>query len=128
MTPTLSTPTHTTHKTTTAAPVSAALREDQLLQTFHELTEIVSETLGHDHEMASMVAARLLRGMQEKWGGGHGPKVFPAPDKYERDAALRAEFNGTNADVLCKKYGISRSRLYQITSVKPIDQQTARHP
>lgn len=119
MTLTTSTPSHTphanfTHKIASAAAASPAQREDQLLQIFRELTDIVKETLGHDPEMASMVASRLLRGMQERWGGGQGPKVFPAPDKFERDAAIRAEFNGTNAEALCKRHGIARSTLYRI--------------
>lgn len=36
--------------------------------------------------------------------------------RYERDARIRAEWNGKNVSHLCRKHGISRTTLYRIVS------------
>lgn len=100
-----------------STPKSPAEIEDGRIQLHHELTDIIRNRVGLREPYASDMAADVLAGMEELWGGG--PRYFYAPDKTARDKSIRAEFIGTNADALCKKWSISRSRLYQIVSQRP---------
>ena len=44
-----------------------------------------------------------------------GPEIYIATlDKAARDQKIRAEFNGQNAKLLQKKYGISRATIYRV--------------
>ena len=41
--------------------------------------------------------------------------MIPSPiDRETRDEKIRREFNGTNRAEICKKYGIEKTRLYEI--------------
>jgi len=101
---------------------SPAQIEDQAIQLHREFVEIVREEIGMNEPFANDIAAALVRGMRKRYGGqdlGRRGRIYvPAPSKTERNAAIRAEFNGTNVEAVCKKYGISRSRLYAIASQK----------
>jgi Mor family transcriptional regulator len=37
-----------------------------------------------------------------------------ANDKRERNARIRAEFNGTNLKEICEKYGVQKSTVYNV--------------
>lgn len=85
---------------------------DQAIQLHRELTDIVRTEVGMRENFAADLAAAILRGLQNMHGGSE--LYIPAPDKTARNAAIRAEFNGTNAEAVCRAHGVSRSRLYQI--------------
>jgi Mor family transcriptional regulator len=112
-----------THTTTHAAQPTPAQLEDQSIQLHREFVEIVREEIGMNERFANDVASALVRGMRKRYGGQtlgrRGAIYVPAPDKTERNTAIRAEFNGTNAAQVCTRYQISRSRLYQIVNSKP---------
>lgn len=90
--------------------------EDTRIQLHRELTEIVLEAVTR---LAPELAAEFQRGMEQKFGGGKGPLYVHAPDKSARNATIRAEFNGTNAEAVCRKHGISRTTLYCIANQRP---------
>lgn len=100
------------------APTSPAQIEDQAIQLHREVADIVREEIGMHEGFANDLAAAIVRGLRKKYGGqtlgAKGSIYIPAPDKSARNAAVRAEFNGTNADEVCRKHDISRSRLYQL--------------
>lgn len=98
-----------------AAPTRTVARhhpDDARVQWHAELTEICRAEIGMNEAFASLHAAAILRGLSARYGGAE--VYIPAEDKTERNAAIRAEFNGRNAHDLIRKYGISRAWLYKI--------------
>lgn len=87
---------------------------DQAIQLHRELTDIVRTEVGMREAFAADLAAAILRGLQNMHGGSD--LYIPAPDKSARNAAIRAEFNGTNGDEICKRFCISRTTLYEVAS------------
>ena len=61
-------------------------------------------------------AQMLVEGLRSRLGGEqvYIPKL--RPDREARDAAIRAEFNGSNLADVCKKYGVSKSLVYVIVN------------
>jgi Mor family transcriptional regulator len=98
-----------------AAPTRTVARhhpDDARVQWHAELTEICRAEIGMNEAFASLHAAAILRGLSARYGGAE--VYIPAEDKTERNAAIRAEFDGRNADTLMRKYNISRTTLYRI--------------
>lgn len=105
---------------TTAPHATPAQLEDQAIQLHREYVEIVREEIGLHEQFANDIAAAIVRGMRKRYGGqtmgAKGSIYVPAPDKSNRNAAIRAEFMGSNAAEVCKKHGVSRTTLYRIVS------------
>lgn len=91
---------------------TAAQVEDDALLLESEFTAIVREEVGMHEAFASQVARALVRGLRKRMPAQQ--LYIPAPDKAERDAAIRREFNGRNAEEVMRRYDIGRRRLYQI--------------
>lgn len=86
--------------------------DDARAQLHADFTDIVRAEIGMNEQFASDIAAAILRGLCARLGGRE--VYIPAEDKSARDAAIRREFDGTNAAGVCRRHGVSRSRLYQI--------------
>jgi Mor family transcriptional regulator len=103
-------------------PTPAQL-EDQAIQLHREFVEILRAAIGFNEHLAHEAAVAVVRELRARYGGQtlgrKGTIYIPAPDKSERNAAIRAEFIGSNAKEICKKYGIGRTRLYEIAGTKP---------
>ena len=84
------------------------------IELLHEVTLIVREEIGFNDNFADQIAEAITRGLRRRLGSQE--IYIPAPDKRDRDEQIRAEFNGRNRDEVTKKFGISKSRLYQIVS------------
>lgn len=91
---------------------STALSEDAAIQLEHDFVEIIRQRIGLNETLATIHAQEIVRGLRERHGGQD--LWIPAPDKAERDEAIRREFNGQNRNELMRRYGIGRSRLYEI--------------
>jgi len=104
----------TTHQHYTSVTAQAATRhpEDARAQLHAEFTDIVRTQIGMNERFASDVAAAFVRGLCALHGGRE--LYIPAEDKSERNAAVRAAFNGRNAEAVMREYGISRTTLYRI--------------
>jgi len=90
--------------------------EDNAAELKFEFTNIVTEEIGFNELFASQIAEALVRGLRKHYGGR---KLYiPAPDKAERNAAIKAEFNGRNHESVCHRYSISRTTLYEIIGSK----------
>jgi len=89
-----------------------AQREDHAMLLESEFTDIIRTEVGMHEQFASQIARAIVRGLRRT----HPARTIyiPGGDKAERDAAIRAKFNGTNAAEVMREFGISRSRLYQI--------------
>lgn len=89
-------------------------------QSFDAVLTLIAETAedlrlmgGYSEEEARRIAAMVVKGECLRYGGDR--RYTPVwPYRQERDEAIRAEFKGCNSGDVCRKYGISRSRLYQI--------------
>lgn len=86
--------------------------EDAAVQLEQDIIGIVREEIGMHEQMATVFAQALVRGLRRRLGGQE--LYIPSPNRAERDAAIRREFNGTNIDALMKRHGIGRARVYQI--------------
>lgn len=111
--------TRTSHHATNESPAQV---EDKAIQLHREMVSILREYVGMTDELAHAFAAPIVRGMRELYGGqtmGRKGSIYvPAPSKVERNAAIRAEFVGTNADEVCRKYGIGKTRMYEIVRTR----------
>ena len=99
-----------------SAPDGASRNDDAAVSLLYEMTTIVREEIGFNEIFAAQIAEALVRGLRRRLGGDE--LYIPAQDKAERDAAIRARFNGTNRDEVCRAFGISKSRLYEIVGRK----------
>lgn len=100
------------HVTTPRSDLTPAQADDAAVQLEHDFIAIVREEIGMHESLATIVAQALVRGLRRRNGGQS--LWIPAPDKALRDAAIRREFIGPNIKEIMAKYGIGRSRVYQI--------------
>ena len=91
-----------------------ARNEDAAATLQMEVTEIVRAEIGYNEAFASSIASAIVRGLRRKLGGQE--VYIPAPDRSERDAAIRREFNGTNLAEVCQRHGVSKSTVYRLCS------------
>lgn len=88
------------------------------------LLYLITGALQHEMQISERDAFRLARGMARWMGTQAGGDVLYCPktsdaDRAERDEAIRREFNGRNRQEVCDRYGISKSRLYEIIAKIP---------
>ena len=87
-------------------------------------TAILQKEGGLSDEDAAGLVLAVVENMVSLWGGslfcfpkgnwnGRSPLWFQLA---ERDWNIYREFDGTNREEVCKKYGIKRSRLYTIVA------------
>ncbi|RYF60526.1 MAG: hypothetical protein EOO27_05550 [Comamonadaceae bacterium] len=95
------------------APQTLAQAEDAAVQLERDFLAIVREEIGMHEGLAGMFARALVDGLRRRLGGQE--LYIPAPDRSERDAAIRREFCGSNIEEMMKRYGLSRSRIYEIS-------------
>lgn len=89
-----------------------AQSEDDAALLESEFARVARTELGLEDACASQVARAFVLGLRRNYGA---QRIYiPCIDKTERNRAIRAEFNGTNAAQVMRKHGISRARLYQI--------------
>jgi Mor family transcriptional regulator len=88
-----------------------------LLYLVHHLASVLQEG-GLTAESAKDMAIASAVRMAEQCGGQsiYFPKRTLCFKLEERDWNIYREYNGTNRNEVCAKYGIARSRLYQIIS------------
>ena len=91
--------------------------EDAAVQLEHDITNIVREETGMHEGIASMFSQALVRGLRRRLGGQE--LYIPAPDRTERDTAIRRDYNGRNMDELMRTHGIGRTRFYEIIGTRP---------
>jgi Mor family transcriptional regulator len=94
-------------------PTAHMHTEDERVSWHVEFTDILRTEVGMKEEFASPIAAAFLRGVCSRMGGK--TVYIPAENRTERNAAIRAMFDGTNIDEVCQKFGISRATAYRIT-------------
>ena len=93
--------------------INPAQEESNALFLQREVHDIVKNDPALIGGIIALIAESVVRGMRNRCGT---QRIYvPAPPRNEnRDSQIRREFNGTNRIEICRKYGISRSRLYQI--------------
>lgn len=98
-------------------PKTPACEESSALFLQSEMQDIIKNDQAFFNNLTTLIADVLVRGWRERCGT---QRIYiPAPPRNEaRDAQIRHEFNGTNCEGVCRKYGISRPRLYQIVGKK----------
>ncbi|MCZ2498147.1 hypothetical protein GN316_15385 [Xylophilus sp. Kf1] len=111
---------HTTHffDDIQLVPQSSAQAEDAAVQLERDFVEIVREEIGMHETLANVFAQALVRGLRRRHGGQEF--YIPAPDRAERDAAIRRDFTGAggNIEELMRRHGLSRSRIYEIAGAR----------
>lgn len=96
--------------------MNARRSEDSAVALHYELVTALRDGTGLREDLASQFIACLLPVLRERLGCE--TLYIPAPDRRERDRAIRSEFDGRNAGEVCRKYGVSRTRLYEIVAVR----------
>ncbi|MBD9395147.1 Mor transcription activator family protein [Acidovorax sp. ACV01] len=93
---------------------SAAQAEDAAVQLERDFLAIVREDIGMNEGLAGMFARVLVDGLRSRMGGQD--LYIPSPDRSERDAGIRREFDGTRESLarIQKRTGLSRARIYDI--------------
>lgn len=105
-------------------PQTPAQAEDAAVQLERDFLAIVREDIGMNERLAGEFAQVLVSGLRARMGGQE--LYIPAPDRSERDAAIRREFNGCNLHEVMKRHGLSRTRIYEICGAGV--QQAAKNP
>lgn len=114
---------------TQSFPLTPGQSEDAAVQLEHDFMTILREEIGMNESIGGIFAAAMVRGLRRRLGGRE--LYIPAPDRSERDAAIRRDFNGSNVDELMRRHGISRARIYQIVgerSARPAPQKVQDLP
>jgi Mor family transcriptional regulator len=88
--------------------------EDAAVQLQQDMVAIVREEIGMHEAIAALFAGALVRGLRRRMGGQE--LYIPAPDRSERDAAIRREFDGTNLAEIMARFNVGRSRVYEISN------------
>ncbi len=99
-------------------------RGPEVLSDMVENATAILQEGGLSDEDAAGLALAVVEKMASLWGGsliyfpkgnwnGRSPLWFQLA---ERDWNIFREFDGTNRDEVCKKYGIKRSRFYKIVA------------
>lgn len=87
--------------------------EDAAVSLQYELTEIGRVELGFTEQYASQIADVLVRGLRERIGGEG--LYIPVKSKRQRDEAIyREHLAGVHFVSICRRYDISKTRLYEI--------------
>lgn len=63
-------------------------------------------------EYACDLVTLIVEGIQMEFGGGD--LYITKPSRSDRNNSIRNEFNGKNANEICKKHQVSRATLYRI--------------
>jgi Mor family transcriptional regulator len=92
--------------------LTAGQAEDAAVQLQHDMVAIVREEIGMHESIATVFASALVRGLRRNRGGEE--LYIPAPDRTERDAAIRREFDGNNLEKIMAKHNVKRTRVYEI--------------
>lgn len=98
-------------------PQTPAQAEDAAVQLERDFLAIVREEIGMHEGLAGIFARALVDGLRRRLGGQD--LYIPAPDRSVRDAAIRREFCGSNIEDVMKRYGLSRTRIYEICAQHP---------
>jgi len=91
-----------------------------------DLTELLAAQ-GVEPGQAKLVAHTATEHIREGWGGIE--IYFPKGTAYQldlRDREIAKKWNGANKHALCREYGISEQRLYQILARLRAEQIAAR--
>lgn len=90
-----------------------AQEESSALFLQREMHDIIKSKPALIEGITALIAEALVSGWRERCGT---QRIYiPAPPRNEaRDAQIRRDFNGTNREEICRKYSISRTRLYVI--------------
>lgn len=95
---------------------SPAREEDEAYSLVLELTTMIRQRVGLIEPLAAQIAQMIVDEWRSRRGGERVYIPMRAVDRQARDAAIRAEFDGSarsRADV-CRKWGISKSTFYNI--------------
>lgn len=87
---------------------------------------ILREEIGMNESIGGIFAAAMVRGLRRRLGGRE--LYIPAPDRSERDATIRRDFNGGNVDELMRRHGLSRTRIYEIVGQRPARSAPSKNP
>lgn len=90
--------------------------DDSAVSLVYEITASIQEEVGMSEAFASQIAEAITRGIRRRLGGNHiyVPKFNSTQEKRERDATIKREFNGQNRDELMRRYGLSKTQIYEI--------------
>ena len=101
-----------------SAPLKASTNSGAYPEILSDLSYRLSERMvknGITKNQAGTIAADVTAYVSQHWGGQL--IYFPKATKFNianRDSEICKKWNGRNALELCREYGLSRGRLYQI--------------
>jgi Mor family transcriptional regulator len=87
-------------------------RADDFIRDLQAEIHSAASCIGLQQDAAERLSLLAACAIMEKRGGA---RIWIRKlDRETRDKMIRAEFNGRNHEALCRRYRISRRRLYQI--------------
>ena len=97
-------------------PQTAGQAEDAAVQLEHDFVGIIRDEIGMHEPLATVFSRALVRGLRRVLGGQD--LYIPTPDKSERDASIRRDYNGQNMYELMRLHGVGRTRFYEIIGTR----------
>jgi len=92
-------------------PLTEAQADDRAAWLRREVLIIVKENVGMVEALAIPIADAIVCGLCERMGGRE--VYIPAPSKVDRDAQIRAMFNGRNLREVMREFECSRAVVYR---------------
>ena len=101
-------------------PSQATRDLDTAINLQAEVETIIRDACATPSAEAARIAPPIVDGLRRRMGGNtlHIPVGLTRDERAHRDAHILNQYNGRNRPELCKKYGISKSRFYQIIGDK----------
>lgn len=93
-----------------------AAAEDEAQQLTRKVSQILSDTFARDESLIYRLATAVIKGLRDS--GHRGVVYIPAGGKAARNAAIKAEFNGTNLREVCKRHNVAPRTVYRIVNRK----------
>lgn len=90
--------------------------DDSAVSLVYEVTAAIQEEVGMAEAFASQIAEAITRGLRRRLGGEriYVPALNGTQEKRERNAQIKREFNGANLGEIMRRYGLSKTQIYEI--------------
>lgn len=90
------------------------LQSDNEFHLHQILTSALVRKFSINEVAAAVLAQEVAHGLREAAGGSE--IYIPAPNKADRDDAIRRMFNGRNVEEIRRQYGLSQRQIYRIAN------------
>ncbi|MDY6979177.1 MAG: Mor transcription activator family protein [Pseudomonadota bacterium] len=86
-------------------------KDDLLFDLIDKTASVLEEAAGMSQDDARVAACAVARAVAKDWGG---MQIYIPKGLSLRDVEIYSQFTGNNVPELCRRYGLTEVRIYQI--------------